>query len=97
MRVTDVFIDGMAATVYLDGSFAVHDIRVLDNGIAMPSRQIQRKCSCGGRCNALAKFCEHCGVQLPKHDGQVYFEVAHPLNAATRSEIQEKILRKLKK
>ena len=61
------------ASVLIDDSFAVHDIRIIegDNGlfIAMPSR----KTATGG-----------------------YRDIAHPINSATREELQNLILSKYK-
>lgn len=81
MEITDVRIKKITgagkllaiATITIDDSFAVHDVKIIggDNGlfIAMPS--------------------------VKTADG-TYRDIAHPINSAVRSAIQESVLRKYK-
>lgn len=79
MNITDVrmrIIDNdtkmkAVASITIDGSFAVHDIKVIDSEkglfIAMPSK---------------------------KDSDNTYRDVCHPINTATRQEIQDIIIQK---
>jgi len=92
-------------TVTFDRAFVVRDIRVINgpNGpfVAMPSRRVSVSCH---RCQAKnylgSKFCAECGVKMPpaphsrtpeRHRG--YVDIAHPINAKSRDQIQSAILK----
>ncbi|MDK2784400.1 MAG: stage sporulation protein [Bacillota bacterium] len=78
MEITDIRVRPVAGeskmkayvSITLDGSFAVHDIRVVEGPkglfVAMPSKK------------------------LPSGE---FRDIAHPINAATRQMMQERILR----
>jgi stage V sporulation protein G len=91
-------------TVTFDRAFVVRDIRVINgpNGpfVAMPSRRVSVSCS---RCQAKnylgSKYCAECGTKMPapvparnpeRHRG--YVDIAHPINAKSRDQIQSAIL-----
>ncbi len=92
-----------SATV--DGEFVVRDLKVIEgvNGpfVAMPSRRLADKCrKCGSKNHLRAKFCNECGGKLngdraPK-DGvgriKLYADVAHPINAACREQVQTAVI-----
>lgn len=89
----------------LDGEFVVRDLKVIEgvNGpfVAMPSRRLADKCrKCGSKNHLRAKFCNECGGKLngdraPK-DGvgrtKLYADVAHPINAACREQMQTAVI-----
>lgn len=92
-------------SVTLDGSFVIRDLKVIDgtNGpfVAMPSRKLSDRCpKCGGKNHLRAKFCNECGARLdpnraPRDDeGRVklHADVAHPINAAGREQIQREVI-----
>jgi len=92
-------------SVTFDGAFVVRDLKVIDgaNGpfVAMPSRKLADRCTqCGIKNHLRARFCNECGARLkndraPK-DGQgrvkLHADVAHPINAACREEIQKAVI-----
>lgn len=92
-------------SVTFDGAFVVRDLKVIDgaNGpfVAMPSRKLADRCAkCGIKNHLRARFCNECGSRLrddraPK-DGQgrvkLHADVAHPINAACREEIQKAVI-----
>lgn len=92
------------ATVTLDRSFVVRDIKVIrgDQGlfIAMPSRKATDHCrDCGGKNPVVAKYCMDCGKRLPDQQPQgpgqrkkLYVDVAHPVNSKCRSMFHEAVL-----
>ncbi len=89
----------------LDGEFVIRDLKVIEgaNGpfVAMPSRRLADKCrKCGSKNHLRAKFCNECGGRLngdraPKDNGgrvKLYADVAHPINAACREQMQNAIV-----
>ena len=96
-------------SIIFNNCFVVRDMKLIggDNGlfIAMPSRRIMEKCvSCGSKNHARAKFCNECGsalveVNLPQtSDGRytLFADIAHPINASFRSQIEKAILAEYK-
>ncbi|MBN1123503.1 MAG: septation protein SpoVG family protein, partial [Sedimentisphaerales bacterium] len=68
---------------------------------AMPSRKMSDHCErCGGKNHLRAKYCNNCGASLSENrarqDSQgrmkLHADVAHPINAACRKRIQDKIV-----
>lgn len=93
-------------SITLDDAFVVRDIKILEGEkglfIAMPSRRIMRHCDdCGHKNHLRAKYCNQCGrglraVELREHDGGVhslYADIAHPIHAACREQLDRCILR----
>jgi len=89
----------------LDGEFVIRDLKVIEgaNGpfVAMPSRRLADKCrKCGSKNHLRAKFCNECGGRLngdraPKDNGgrvKLYADVAHPINAACREQMQNAVV-----
>jgi stage V sporulation protein G len=90
----------------LDNEFVVRDIKVIEGTgglfVAMPSRKMSDHCSkCGGKNHLRAKFCNHCGGKLSEnraHQDQegrmkLHADIAHPINARCRRDIQEAIIK----
>jgi len=92
-------------SIALDNAFAVRDIKIIDGPgglfVAMPSRKLMDHCrTCGGKNHLRARFCNNCGGALPEMRavegdgrGKMHCDVAHPINAATRAEIQQAIVK----
>ncbi len=92
-------------SMILDGEFLVRDIKVIENTdgyfVAMPSRKISDRCAkCGGKNPLGAKFCSSCGRPLPEPRVRVgptgrtrlHEDVAHPISAACRQQVQDALL-----
>ena len=90
----------------LDNDFVVRDIKVIEgtNGlfVAMPSRKMSDHCThCGGKNHLRSKYCNNCGGKLSeeraKQDAQgrmkLHADIAHPINAECRKEIQTTIVK----
>jgi stage V sporulation protein G len=90
----------------LDNEFVVRDIKVIEGTgglfVAMPSRKMSDHCNkCGGKNHLRAKFCNHCGVKLSEnraHQDQegrmkLHADIAHPINAQCRKDIQDSIIK----
>jgi stage V sporulation protein G len=89
-----------------DDEFVIRDIKIIagDGGffVAMPSRKISDHCDkCRSKNHLQAKYCNNCGAHLPdkraKRDAQgrikLYADIAHPVNARCRNNLQKQILR----
>jgi DNA-binding cell septation regulator SpoVG len=87
-----------SASIVLDGAFAVHEIRIVKkNGkivIAMPNRKTTVKCDCGERNAFDSIYCSRCGGKRngSKPSGKLFTDLAHPINAALRKEIEAAVL-----
>ena len=95
-------------SITLDGAFVVRDIKIIDGPhgvfVAMPSRKLMDHCPhCRYKNHLRARFCNQCGQPLdenriapalPPGDLRVklHCDVAHPINAACRNEIQTAII-----
>jgi len=90
----------------LDNEFVIRDIKVIEGTgglfVAMPSRKMSDHCSkCGGKNHLRAKFCSNCGAKLsenrikPDVQGRMklHADIAHPINASCRRNIQETIIK----
>ncbi len=88
-----------------DDEFVVRDIKVIEGPdgyfIAMPSRKMSDRCGrCGGKNTLGAKFCCGCGRPLSSNRAKkdlkgrvkLHEDIAHPINAACRTRIQEKLV-----
>ena len=89
----------------IDNEFVVRDIKVIEGTsglfVAMPSRKMSDHCGkCGGKNHLRAKFCNNCGAQLQENRARkdtkgrmkLHADIAHPINAECRKNIQETIV-----
>lgn len=94
------------ASITLDRCFVVRDIKVIQGNkalfVAMPSRKITDHCrKCGAKNHLQAQYCNQCGGKLPemrtRADGRgrakLHADIAHPINARCRQDIQHAILK----
>ncbi len=92
-------------SVTLDGAFVVRDLKVIDGShgpfVAMPSRKLADRCpKCGNKNHLRARFCNECGAKLNENraprDAQgrvkLHADVAHPINAECREDLQHAVL-----
>ncbi len=90
----------------LDNDFVVRDIKIIEGTgglfVAMPSRKMTDHCpKCGSKNHLRAKFCNNCGTALPedraKKDNKgrmkLHADIAHPINADCRNNIQSTIVK----
>jgi len=88
-----------------DNEFVVRDIKVIEGTgglfVAMPSRKMSDHCGrCGGKNHLRAKYCNNCGASLDENRAhpdiqgrmKLHADVAHPINAACRKRIQDRIV-----
>ena len=88
------------AEIVIDGVFLVHNLKILvgDDGhafIGMPNRKVTYHCpSCAYKNPLAAHYCSRCGsaISPENHDLREYEDIAHPLDAATRTYITEQVL-----
>ena len=94
------------ATLTFDHCFVVRNIKIIDgrNGlfVAMPSRRPKATCpKCGFKADAGGRYCARCGAAQPsappaasskESESQAHRDIAHPITAAFRQELQEKVL-----
>jgi stage V sporulation protein G len=91
-------------SVTMDNEFVVRDIKIIEGTggffVAMPSRKMSDHCEkCGGKNHLRAKFCNNCAASLPENRARkngkgrmkLHADIAHPINAACRRKIQEKV------
>jgi stage V sporulation protein G len=92
-------------SITFDNAFVVRDLKIIDgsNGpfVAMPSRKLTSHCSnCGYKNHLRAHFCNQCGSRQKEErtvrdaDGRVklYADIAHPINAQCREQIQTRVI-----
>ena len=93
------------ASITLDGSLVVRDIKIIDGGdrlfVAMPSRKLCDRCQrCGAKNYIRARYCNECGARLrtdrsvadERGRPRLYADVAHPIHQESRDQIQNAIL-----
>jgi len=94
------------ATITLDSSFVVRNIKVINGTkglfVAMPSRKLRESCpKCNYKNAVRSKFCNQCGAPLPPppppradQDGRQseHRDIAHPITLECREYIQKKVL-----
>ena len=91
-------------SITMDNEFVVRDIKIIEGSggyfVAMPSRKMSDHCeNCGGKNHLRAKFCNNCGAKLaenrirkdPKGRMKLHADIAHPINAQCRQDIQKKV------
>jgi len=91
-------------SITMDNQFVVRDIKIIKGVggyfVAMPSRKMSDHCEkCGGKNHLRAKYCNNCGALLANNRAKKDFkgrmklhaDIAHPINAECRKNIQEKV------
>lgn len=91
-------------SVTMDNEFVVRDIKIIEGTgglfVAMPSRKMSDHCErCGSKNHLRAKYCNNCGTTLPenrmrkdpKGRPKLHADIAHPINAKCRRNLQEKV------
>ncbi len=89
----------------LDNAFVIRDVKIIEGTgglfVAMPSRKMSDHCEkCGGKNHLRAKYCNNCGTSLSENRGRqdakgrvkLHADIAHPINAQCRKDIQETIV-----
>ncbi|MFM7072897.1 MAG: septation protein SpoVG family protein [Planctomycetota bacterium] len=92
-------------SVTFDHAFVVRDLKIIGgaNGpfVAMPSRKLTSHCpQCGFKNHLRAHYCNQCGARqrddrtVRDPDGRIklYADIAHPINAVCREQIQSRVL-----
>lgn len=92
-------------SVTFDNAFVVRDLKIIDGVsgpfVAMPSRKLTAHCpGCGYKNHLRASYCNQCGSRLKEDrthrdaDGRIklYADIAHPINAACREQIQTRVI-----
>ena len=93
------------ATITLDGSFVVRDLKIISGTkglfVAMPSRKLTARCPrCRCKNHLRAQYCNDCGARMRPHKTQLdergraklHADIAHPINQACRDKIQSGVL-----
>ena len=90
----------------LENAFVVRDVKIIegDGGlfIAMPSRKLCDHCAkCHEKNHLRARFCNNCGTRLNENRHlryrlgpdrlKLHADIAHPINARTRSQIEQQV------
>ena len=91
-------------SITLDNAFVVRDIKIIEGSggyfVAMPSRKMTDHCEhCSAKNHMRAKYCNACGSKLGKNRAQknekgrtkLYADIAHPINATCRKDIQASV------
>jgi stage V sporulation protein G len=94
------------ATITLDGSFVVRDLKIISGTkglfVAMPSRKLTARCPrCRCKNHLRAQFCNDCGTRMSPHKTQIdergraklHADIAHPINQVCRDHIQADVLK----
>ena len=94
-------------SITFDDCFVVRDLKIIGGAtgpfVAMPSRKLTSHCprpSCGTKNHLKANYCNNCGQGLNADrtvkdtDGRakLYADIAHPINAACREMIQNRVV-----
>ncbi len=92
-------------SITMDNEFVIRDIKIIEGTsglfVAMPSRKISDHCDkCGGKNHLRAKYCNNCGTSLSENRARqdargrikLHADIAHPINAQCRKDIQETIV-----
>jgi len=95
-------------SITFDDCFVVRDLKIIEgnNGpfVAMPSRKLTSNCyKCRTKNHLRASYCNNCGSRLKsdhvEHDqggrAKLYADIAHPVNAACREQIQSRVIKEL--
>lgn len=97
-------------SVTFDTAFVVRDLKIIEGNsgpfVAMPSRKLTANCNrCHSKNHLRANYCNNCGQKLKQikpqqgFDGRakLYADIAHPINAACREMIQNRVIEELEK
>jgi stage V sporulation protein G len=89
----------------IDNQFVIREIKVIEGiggyFVAMPSRKMSDHCTrCSGKNHLRARYCNNCGSQLLENRAhkdakgrmKLHADIAHPINAECRQQIQDRIL-----
>ena len=92
-------------SITLDDAFVVRDLKIIEGAtgpfVAMPSRKLTTHCPyCRSKNHLRAAFCNQCGArQREQHASKdeegrakLYADIAHPINAACREMIQQRVI-----
>jgi len=93
-------------SITFDDDFVVRDLKIIEGTtgpfVAMPSRKLTAHCGhCGSKNHLRASYCNQCGGRLKDQsaakddDGRakLYADIAHPINAACREMIQQRVIK----
>ncbi|HMO14849.1 MAG TPA: SpoVG family protein [Pirellulaceae bacterium] len=93
-------------SITFDHAFVIRDLKIIEgnNGpfVAMPSRKLTSHCpKCKFKNYLRARFCNQCGCRLPEDQveydpsgrAKLYADVAHPINAECREQIQSRVVK----
>ena len=93
-------------SVTLGNAFVIRDLKIIEGTrgpfIAMPSRKLTDRCpNCSGKNALRARFCNECGGPLtpdrsdrdPQGRSRLHADIAHPIHAAARKDMENKILK----
>jgi stage V sporulation protein G len=92
-------------SITLDNCFVVRDLKIIKGTkglfVAMPSRKLSDLCpQCRAKNHLRARFCNECGHALvpdraardDKGRSKLHADIAHPINADYREELQRRVL-----
>lgn len=92
-------------SITLEDAFVVRDLKIIRGVkgafVAMPSRKLMDRCPrCGSKNQLRAAFCNQCGSKLAENrsmktaegKARLYADIAHPVHAACREQIQIRVL-----
>jgi stage V sporulation protein G len=92
-------------SITIENEFVIRDLKIIEGNkglfVAMPSRKLNDRCSRCGNKNCLRScFCQKCGLKLDEHrapkdsngKAKLYADIAHPINAKCREEIQQVVI-----
>jgi stage V sporulation protein G len=92
-------------SITIDRGFVVRDLKIiqrqLDYFVAMPSRKLTEKCPrCTAKNDVRSRYCSNCGAALPPAPAtdptgsrnRMFVDIAHPVNAACRDQIETAVL-----
>jgi stage V sporulation protein G len=93
-------------SITFDDAFVVRDLKIIEGTtgafVAMPSRKLTAHCpQCGCKNHLRAGYCNQCGSRLREQSAakddegraKLYADIAHPINAACREMIQQRVIR----
>lgn len=93
--------EGVLAYVHIvfDGQLALKDIRLIDRPgrdplLCMPTRPKAVKClACRTKNPLNHQKCHRCGQPIPRQEGDIFQDVAHPITREFRNYLEEQVLR----
>jgi stage V sporulation protein G len=92
-------------SITFDDAFVVRDLKIIGGTkglfVAMPSRKLTDRCTCGCKNPLRSRFCTNCGRALDENrairssDGRakLHADIAHPINSGCRELIQNAVLK----